>query len=156
MKLSRQSSCQEATACQTYSRYPRVGFCLSTGRCTGTLSTRHCRFPGAKGARLHLSNTVAAEFTGSEHSRLQHLEKVYRSRIANVHELENASDQCFDQSIVEASIGQWRRHLSASVHGAGHTLSTKHKVSATLSSIYQKLKIDTNTTSGVPRGVRRR
>ena len=26
----------------------------------------HRRFPGAKGARLHFPNTVAAEFTGSE------------------------------------------------------------------------------------------
>jgi len=55
--------------CQTYSGYPRVGFCLSTGRCTGASSTRHRHFPGAKGARLHLYNTVAAEFTGSEPSR---------------------------------------------------------------------------------------
>jgi len=31
--------------CQTYSRYPRVGFCLSTKRCTGASSTRHRRFP---------------------------------------------------------------------------------------------------------------
>src|SRR6218665_408598 len=59
--------------CQTYSGYPRVGFCLSTGRCTGASSTRHHRFPGAKGAKLHFSNTMAAEFTGSEPSRLKHL-----------------------------------------------------------------------------------
>src|SRR6218665_3272505 len=46
--LLRQSSCPEATA-NTYSGYPRVGFCLSTGRRPGASSTRHRRFPGAKG-----------------------------------------------------------------------------------------------------------
>src|SRR6218665_247106 len=30
--------------CQAYSGYPGVGFCLSTGRWTGTSSTRHRRF----------------------------------------------------------------------------------------------------------------
>ena len=44
----------------------------------------------------------------------------------------------FVQSIVDAAIGQWRRRLSAYVRGAGHALSTKHKVSAILSCI-QKL-----------------
>src|SRR6218665_1837015 len=53
---------------------------------------RHRRFPGVKGARFHSSNTVDAEFIGSEpvdygiRSILQ--EKVYRPRIANVNELE--------------------------------------------------------------------
>jgi len=41
--------------------------------------------------------------------------------------------------IVDAAIGQWRRRLSACVRGAGHTLNTKQKVSAILSSIYQML-----------------
>ena len=45
----------------------------------------------------------------------------------------------FVQSIVDAAIGQWRRRLSACVREAGHTLSTKHKVSAILSCIYQKV-----------------
>src|SRR6218665_1390937 len=31
----------------------------------GTSSTRHRRFPGAKGARLHSTHTVAATFNGS-------------------------------------------------------------------------------------------
>ena len=44
----------------------------------------------------------------------------------------------FDQWIVDAAIGQRRRRLSACARGAGQTLSTKHKVSAILSSIYQK------------------
>src|SRR6218665_2203434 len=30
----------------------------------GASSTRHCRFPGAKGARLHPTNTVADKFNG--------------------------------------------------------------------------------------------
>src|SRR6218665_3542570 len=45
----------------------------------------------------------------------------------------------FVQSIVDAALGQWRRRLSACVRGVGHTLSTKHKVSAILLCIYQKL-----------------
>src|SRR6218665_1250827 len=55
-------------------RISQGGVRLSTGRCTGASSTRHRRFPGAKGDRLHFFNTVAAEFTGSEPSRLEHLE----------------------------------------------------------------------------------
>jgi len=69
-------------------------------------------------------------------------EKVYRPRIANVNELETyLIDEWvrFDQSIVDAAIGQWRRRLRACARGAGHTLTTKHTVSAILSSIYQKL-----------------
>src|SRR6218665_3670885 len=45
-------------------------FCFPTARRPGASSTRHRRFPGPKGARLHSSNTVATEFTGSEPSRL--------------------------------------------------------------------------------------
>src|SRR6218665_1296691 len=80
--------------CQTYSGYPRVGFCLSTGRCTGASSTRHRCFPGAKGARLHFFNTVAAEFTDLNPVDYGFwsvlLKKVYRSTIANVSELDMA------------------------------------------------------------------
>src|SRR6218665_2003274 len=78
--------------CQTYSGYPRVGFCLSTGRCTGSSSTRHRLFPGAKCARLQFSNSRAAEFPDlnpvdySIWSVLQ--ETVYRSTIANFSELD--------------------------------------------------------------------
>ena len=70
--------------------------------------------------------------------------KVYRSRIAIKRQRTwNASDRrvgtlwpvnrgcCYR--------GQWRRRLSACVRGAGHTSSTKHKVSAILSCICQKL-----------------
>src|SRR6218665_1142154 len=76
--------------CHTYSGYPGVGFCLSRGRCIGASSTRHRRFPWSE--RLHFSNTVDAQFTGlnpvdySFWSVLQ--EKVYRSTIANVSELD--------------------------------------------------------------------
>src|SRR6218665_1482807 len=71
-------------------------------------------------------------------------EKVYRSRIANVNELEmrlNDERRRFNQSIVDAAIAamQWRLRLSVCVRGAGHTLSTKQKVSAILSCICQKL-----------------
>ena len=49
-------------------------------------------------------------------------EKVYRSRIANVDELKTRLiDEwaLFDQSIVDAAIGQWRRRLSACVRVSG-------------------------------------
>src|SRR6218665_283373 len=69
-------------------------------------------------------------------------EKVYRSTKANLDELDmrliNERGR-FVQSIVNVAIGQWRRRLSVCVRGAGHTLSTKHKISSILSCIYQKL-----------------
>src|SRR6218665_981004 len=69
-------------------------------------------------------------------------EKVYRSTIANVSELDmrliNERGRSV-QSIVDAVIVQWRLRISACVRGSGHTLITKHKVSAILSCIYQKL-----------------
>ena len=69
-------------------------------------------------------------------------EKVYRSTIAKVNELDmrliNERGR-FVQSIVDAAIVGWRRRISACVRGLGHTLITKHKVSAILSCIYQKL-----------------
>src|SRR6218665_1690944 len=69
-------------------------------------------------------------------------EKVYRSTTANISELGmrlmNERGR-FVQSIVYAAMGQWHRRLSAFVRRAGHTLSTKLKVSAILSCIYQKL-----------------
>src|SRR6218665_2657250 len=71
-------------------------------------------------------------------------EKVYRSTTANVSELDmrliNERER-FVQSIVDAAIRQWRRRLSACVRGSGETvtLCTKHKVSAIVSCIYQKL-----------------
>jgi len=70
------------------------------------------------------------------------------STIANISELDmrlNNERGRFVQSIVDA-IRQWRRRLSACVLGAGHTLNTKHKVSAVLSCIYQQLLIDGTMT----------
>ena len=72
-------------------------------------------------------------------------EKVYLSRVANVNELEmRPIDEWgrIDQSIVDAIIAtSGAVVIRACVRGAGHTLSTKHKVSAILSCtcIYQKL-----------------
>ena len=58
-------------------------------------------------------------------------EKVYRSTIANVSELDmrliNERGR-FVQSIVYGAIGQWRRRLSACGCGAGHILSPKQRV----------------------------
>src|SRR6218665_2072131 len=58
-------------------------------------------------------------------------EKVYRSTIANVSELDlrliNERGR-FVQSIVDAAIVQWHRRISACVRGSGHILITKHKV----------------------------
>src|SRR6218665_2851584 len=113
--------------CQTYSGYPRVGFCLTAGRCTGASSARHGRFPGAKGARLHFSNTVVAKFTGSEPRRLVGLmqEKVYRPRIPNVNELEmRLIDKWgrFDQLIVDAAIAASGAVVSALVFVERDTL----------------------------------
>src|SRR6218665_733040 len=69
-------------------------------------------------------------------------EEVYRSTIANVSELDmrliNERGRSV-QSIVDAAIVQWHRRISACGRGSGHTLITKHKVSAILSCIYQKL-----------------
>ena len=56
-------------------------------------------------------------------------EKVYRSTIANVSELDMRINERgrFVQSIMDAAIVQWRRRVSACLRGAGHTLSTKDK-----------------------------
>src|SRR6218665_126036 len=82
--------------CQTYSENPRVGFCLSTGRCTGASSTRHRRFPAMeRKVPDFVSPTLwslnSQDLNPDDYSiwsvGLMH-EKVYRSRIANVNELE--------------------------------------------------------------------
>src|SRR6218665_2554289 len=107
--------------CQTYSVYPRVRFCLSAERCTGALNTLHATpsLSGAKGARLHSSNSVAAELNPVDYgiwSVLQ--EKVYQSRIHNLDGLKtHLIDEWarLDQSIVDAAIDQWRHRLRACV-----------------------------------------
>src|SRR6218665_619282 len=64
--ISRLFSCQEATV-RRMPDIPKWGFAFQQD---GASRTRHRRFPGAKGARLHFFNTVAAEFIRSEPSRL--------------------------------------------------------------------------------------
>src|SRR6218665_98193 len=129
--------------CQTYSGYPRVGFCLSTGHCTGardTVAFLERKVPDFISPALWPpSSPDLNPVDCSIWSVLQ--EKVYLATIANVSELDmrliNERGR-FVQSIVDAAIGQWRRRLSACVREAGNTLITKHKVSAILSFIYQK------------------
>jgi len=131
--------------CQTYSVYPKVGFCLLAGRCTGASSARHRRSPGAKGVWLHSSFHPTLWLPNSpnlnpvDYSIWRVLQdKVYQSRIANVNELEiRLVDEWTrsDQSSVDAAIGLWRCCLSACIHLARHTLSIKYNVSAILSSI---------------------
>src|SRR6218665_1574864 len=95
--LSRQSTCQEAIARHTcIPETPRVGFCLSTGRCTGASSTRHRRLnllkrkvPDFVSPTLWSPNSP--DLNPDDYSiwsvgLMQ--DKVYRSRIANVNELE--------------------------------------------------------------------
>src|SRR6218665_107726 len=68
--------------------------------------------------------------------------KVYQSRISNVNEFEmRLIDELgrLDQSILDAAITASGASSSACVRGAGHTSSTKHKVSAILSCICQKV-----------------
>ena len=95
--------------CQPYSVYPRVGFCLSRGRRTGTLSTRHRRLPGAKmpdfipptlwpPTSLDLNPvdySIWRKFTDPEWLTSTNL----KTRLI---------DQwtCFDQSIMDAAISQ--------------------------------------------------
>ena len=119
--------------CQTYSRYPRVGFCLSTRRCSGarardTVAFLERKVPDFISPTLWPPNSPDLNPVNySIWSVLQ--EKVYRSTIAiNVSELYmrliNERGR-FVQSIMDAAIGQWRRRLNACVRGARQTLSTK-------------------------------
>ena len=69
---------------------------------------------------------MAAEFARPQPSRLQHLEcsagESYRSQIADIDELKmclvNEWAQ-LNQSIINAAISQWRRHLSTCVRARG-------------------------------------
>src|SRR6218665_967153 len=96
--------------CQTYSENPRVEFCLSTGRCTGASSTRRRRFLKKKVPDFvypTLWSPNSPDLNPDDYSiwsvgLMQ--EKVYRSRIVNVNELEmRLIDEWgrFDQSIVD-------------------------------------------------------
>ena len=111
--------------CQTYAGYPRASvlsfnrmaprriehatLSLSWSERRPTSSLQHC------GRRIHRILTQHSIW-----SVLQ--EKVYHSRIANVDELKpRLIDEWarFDQSIVDATIGQWCRRLSACVRVSG-------------------------------------
>jgi len=75
--------------CQTYSGYPRVGFCLSTGHCTGardTVAFLERKVPDFISPALWPPGSpVLNPVDYSIWSVLQ--EKVYRSTIANISEL---------------------------------------------------------------------
>src|SRR6218665_3832079 len=121
--------------CQTYSENPRVGFCLgfclSIGRCTGASSMRHRLFPGAKVPDF-VSPTLwypnSADLNPDDYSIWSVgliREKVYRSRIANVNELEmrlNDERGRFDQSILDAAIAASGAVVSALVSVERDTL----------------------------------
>ena len=139
--------------CQTYPRYPRVGFCFVfqqdgalAHRARDTVAFLERKVPDFISPTLWPPNSPDLNPVDYTSIWIALQDKDYRSRIANVNELEmRLIDEWarFDQSIVGAAIGvQWRRRLNACVRGAGsagHTLRTKHKVTAILSSIYLKL-----------------
>ena len=111
--------------CQTYSGYSRVGFYLSTGRSTGASSTT-AAFLERKLPDFINSPTLrppnSPDLNPVDYSIRSVLqEKVYRSTIANISELDmrliNERGR-FVQSIVDAAIGQCRHRLSACVRGA--------------------------------------
>src|SRR6218665_1425582 len=143
--LSRQFSCQEATV-RHIPDIPEWGIVFQEDgapahRLRDTVAFLERKVPDFSSPTLWPPNSPDLNPVDySIWSVLQ--ENVYRSIIANVSELDRRlinERGRFVQSIVDAAIGQWRRRLSACVRGAGHTLSTKHKVSAILSCIYQQL-----------------
>src|SRR6218665_561410 len=89
--------------CQTYSENPRVGFYLSTGRCTGAFLKR--KVPDFVSPTLWSTNSW--DLNPDDYNIWSvGQEKVHRSRIAKVNELEmrviNEWER-FDQSIVDAA-----------------------------------------------------
>src|SRR6218665_256498 len=104
---------------QTYSGYSRLGFCLSTGRCTDAVT-----FLDRK-VRVFISPTLwspnSPDLNPDDYSiwsvgLMQ--EKIYRSRIANVNELEMClidEWRRFDQSIIDAAIASSDAVISALV-----------------------------------------
>src|SRR6218665_472659 len=91
--------------CQTYSENPRVGFCLSTGRCTGAFLKRKVpEFVSPTLWSLNSWDLNPDDYNIWSVGLMQ--EKVHRSTIANVNELEmRVIDEWgrFDQSIVDAA-----------------------------------------------------
>src|SRR6218665_3305328 len=100
--------------CQTYIENPSAGFYLSSGRCTGASSTRDTvaflerKVSDFVSPTLWSPNSpdmIPEDYSIWRADRMQ--EKVYRSRIANVNELEmRLIDEWgrFDQSIVDTAI----------------------------------------------------
>ena len=140
--LSRQFSCQKATV-RHIPDIPGWGFVFQLDgalahRVRDTVAFLERKVPDFISSTLWPPNSP--DLNPVDYSICSVLqEKVYRSTIANIRELDIHlinERGCFVQSIVDAAIGQWRRRLSAYVRGAGHTLSTKHKVSTILSCIY--------------------
>ena len=117
--------------CQTYSGYPRVGFCLSTGHCTGARDT--VAFLERK-----VPDFISPELWPPSSPNLNPVDY----SIWSVQRTWYAFDQR-EGTLCPVDRGCCYRllahRLSACVREAGNTLSTKHKVSAILSFIYQKL-----------------
>src|SRR6218665_1062302 len=104
--------------CHTYSENPRIGFCLSTGRRTAHVTPSLSWSERCQTSFLqHCSRRNSPDLNPDDHNissvgLMQ--EKVYRSRNANVNELEMCLiDEWgrFDQSITDAAI-------ATSAHGA--------------------------------------
>jgi len=110
--------------CQTYSENPRVGFCLSTGRCTGAFLKR--KVPDFVSSTLWSPNSWNLnpdDYNIWSVGLMQ--EKVHWSRIAKVNELEMCViDEWgrFDQSIVDAATAASGAVVSALVSEKWSTL----------------------------------
>src|SRR6218665_1757877 len=143
--LSRQFSCQEATVGHIPD-IPGWGFVFQQDgalahRVRDSPAFRQRKVPDLNSPTMWPQNSP--DLNPVDYSIWSVLQKkVYRSTIANFSELDlrliNERGR-FVQSIVDTALGQWRHRFSASVRGAEHNLSTKHKVSAILSRIYQTL-----------------
>src|SRR6218665_2142369 len=110
--------------CQTYSENAKVGFCLSTGRCTGAFLKR--KVPHFVSPTLWSQNSW--DLNPDDYNILSvglMQEKVHRSRIAKVNELEKrVIDEWgrFDQSIVDAATAASDAVVSALVSEEWGTL----------------------------------
>src|SRR6218665_1254535 len=104
--------------CPTYSGYSRVGFVFSLAhRARDNVAFLERKVPDFISPTRWPPNSP--DLNPVDHSTRSVLqEKVYRSTIANVSELDmrliNERGRLV-QSIVDAAIGQWRRRLSACV-----------------------------------------
>src|SRR6218665_2026531 len=123
--------------CQTYSVYPRAGFCLQQDGAVAHRARDTVAFLQKRKVSDLISPTLwsqnSPDLNPVDYSIWSALQEIVcPSRITNVNELETRlMDEWprFDQSIVDAAIGKWRCRVSACLRGVEHTLSTKHKVS---------------------------